>query len=726
MAKTPSAPKKKAGSTHERSNRFSKRKKIQAKEHQAVSDQDHILKDERFSRIATDPRFRGIPKEEKKVRIDPRFQTMFTDTRFNQKHTVDRRGRPVNFASSDNLEKFYQLNDKRKNEEKSSNVRTKTDNSKKAGVVRDERFHLPGSQFPQDAGAPESGSSDSEEDDLQRDFSRGIGNLSSSSDESDDESESEVAETGEIEHPWAEMSADAPDTSEITRRLGLVNIDWDSIRAEDIFMVLNSFKPIQGVIKSVAIYPSEFGLQRMKAEEHSGPMELKDSARSQDDEEEDAVEEDTEDTAVANEKLRKYQLNRLKYYYAVVECDSSETANKIYEECDGLEYENSSAALDLRFIPDEMEFDHEPKSKVTSLPANYKPSEFVISALQQSRVRCSWDETSRDRKPLTANEWEKVDDLQAYLASSSSEEEDEAEDEATELADTRSVVSNKDPASIAKYRSLLNQIDNKNTGLAVSDEEDIDMEAHWEPDVETTAKEQLKIKQKQDSVAKMTPFEKMLEKQKEKRKAKKRSRKQSESPDLETAWNDEGSDDLEGSSEEDSEQSSQDEATKQDLKGAKRAVDSEDGSDVSIEKSLPAASLELLMGEKDSSRHFNLKKLLVDAKDTKAQKRKRRKLLKKSKTVLTEGPSDDFIMDLQDPRFKALFNSKDFNIDISDPSFKKTKAMETVIQEKLKRKETAKERGVMASAKSDQPKLRPDLSSLAKSVKAKFNGGKKK
>ena len=44
--------------------------------------------------------------------------------------------------------------------------------------------------------------------------------------------------------------------------------------------------------------------------------------------------------------------------------------------------------IHCRFIPDDMEFDHEPSSTATSLPVEgtYKPSIFVNTALHQSNV----------------------------------------------------------------------------------------------------------------------------------------------------------------------------------------------------------------------------------------------------------------------------------------------------------------------------------------------------
>ena len=51
-----------------------------------------------------------------------------------------------------------------------------------------------------------------------------------------------------------------------------------------------------------------------------------------------------------------------RYYYAVVECDSSATADYLYKSCDGTEFERSSNKLYLRFIPDSMEFKHPPRA----------------------------------------------------------------------------------------------------------------------------------------------------------------------------------------------------------------------------------------------------------------------------------------------------------------------------------------------------------------------------
>ena len=87
--------------------------------------------DERFKHIGKDPRFRQMGRKERKVRIDKRFQAMFTDKKFKVKYTVDKRGRPVQTSTSENLRKFYDLSDSEGSDEDQSKAKKTKAKAKK-------------------------------------------------------------------------------------------------------------------------------------------------------------------------------------------------------------------------------------------------------------------------------------------------------------------------------------------------------------------------------------------------------------------------------------------------------------------------------------------------------------------------------------------------------------------------------------------------------------------
>ncbi|XP_029994626.1 ESF1 homolog [Sphaeramia orbicularis] len=753
--------------------------------------------DERFARVQKDPRFWEMPERERKIKIDKRFQSMFHDERFKVKYTVDKRGRPINHTSTEDLKRFYKLSDSedeedatskktdaKKKKKKIKEGELKTDGAKgekpERGVrvieedkdeeqqseeddasdlgedatdISDDDDEEEGSAEEEEGSDMDSGSDEEEESGLDSDDSdsgpdlaRGKGNIETSSDEDDEEDEVDMIlrrEEEEIEHDWGELCKDAPRSDEVSTRLAVCNMDWDRMKAKDLLALFNSFVPKGGAVLSVKIFPSDFGKERLKLEATQGPMEL----RALPDDSED----DTEEEKVYREKMRDYQFKRLKYFYGVVECDSSDTAAKIYNECDGYEYESSCSVLDLRFIPNDVTFDDEPKDVATDVNlTSYTPKLFTSSASSTSKVQLTWDETDHERVSALNRKFNKNElldmDFNAYLASSSEEDEEKEDegiqfgvedaaeaDQAEEPVDERKTKEEekktkkkKSEKQISKYRELLKGIQDKEKKL--KEDKDMEMEITWVPGLKETT--ETLVKKKLEGREKMTPWEEFLQKKKDRRKQKKDRRKQADETEL--------SDDELPPDVDLNDPFFAEELVASDLKKKpkkKKQDEAERTEEEEEELERQKAEMALLM-EDDAGdtkhKHFNYDKIVEQQN---LSKKKKKKLMKKGEQL----PDDDhFQVDVNDPRFQAMFTSHLFNLDPSHPSYKQTKATQSILAEKQRRREQQWEEEATAAAstqkatptqepptggKTDETSAKrpmdPSLSLLVKSIKSK-------
>jgi hypothetical protein len=407
-----------------------------------------------------------------------------------------------------------------------------------------------------------------------------------------------------------------------TNRLAVVNLDWDNVKAKDLFKAFQAFVPKQGVIKSCAIYLSEFGKERLENETVHGPpaqIFADDSLIGSDDGKE-----------FNDDQLRKYQLDRLRYYYAVLETDSIETAKSIFTSCDGVEFESSGNFLDLRYIPADMEFTDQPSDVTNEEPLHYTPSDFITDALQHSKVKLTWDAQDPERTRFTQRQFSKKEledmDFKAYLAS-----------------DTDQSLSGKDEQDVEKYRALLNESD--------SQDENQEMEITFTPGITEKATKAIEEKKRLEILKDETVFEKYLRERKEKKLAKRKPKAQDTLEDSDSVPEAENDPFFRHEFDE--------KEIEEKPKKKKLKANNKKGHTETEDQKRDREDLELLLMEEKArdSKHFTVKDVL------KAQKPKTKKKRKPETLEHQEG----FELNLTDPRFADVLENHQMAIDPTNP-----------------------------------------------------------
>ncbi|KAI8990519.1 hypothetical protein BD414DRAFT_483899 [Trametes punicea] len=686
------------------------------------------MSDPRFARLKTDPRFRRIKKEKSKVVVDERFKDIFEDKTLKKAKKgaarVDKYGRPLaDDHEQENLRRFYRLENE---EDAALEVKPGPDYARGEVLLEssDEEDERQESDDESDAGGIIT---------LGRDVTQPIPVLDDTAEVDLDEDTYADLDAQAAAYAKAHPEVDQGAEVQRTRRLAVVNLDWDHVRAVHLYKIFSSLVSptgsavasgsntkavkssstpvVRGKVLSVRIYPSEFGKERMAREEKEGPPPeiFKKRDLNPDEINERTVYETGEGEDYDEEALRKYQLERLRYYYAIVECDSVEAASHIFNELEGTELERSANVFDLSFVPDDMTFDDDFRDEATDdLSAPYKPVEFVTDALRHSKVKLTWDEDEPERTQITRRVLSKKEieenDFRAYIASSS-----ESESEVAPGAPK-----GKDKAAERdRLRALL--LGGKGFD---DDEDDVDMEITFTPGLSAA----------NDGKKEETTLEKYQRKMKEKKKKRKeemrekaKERKEGQAEKKEKKALDD--DFFGGDSDEESEE--EEEAPRQSKRQGKDRASRRNGKEVDEEErparvESTAEELGLVAASENPDaevKHFDMKAVL------RAEKRAGKKKGKKRKKNADDGEADlqeNFTINVKDERFKAVLEDHTFAIDPSNPHFKKTKSMAALLEERSRRQqERAAHSRESASSMRDDASSQPSLQSLVESVKRK-------
>ncbi|CAK5086496.1 unnamed protein product [Meloidogyne enterolobii] len=388
-----------------------KNKKLNKKS--ALSGKDDLLLD-----LAKNPIFNEMPIKKNKIKIDKRFEAMLTDKRFDDRDfRVDKRGKPVRGKGGNFAKRIYEMSEgSEESDEKGSEVYdeegeenddedTEEVDEGKNGSNEEKNDEEENDQEEKDDDDEDDESSDDDElPQISLDLARGEAPDVNSSSSEDEEDKSEISDE---ENTGPDLEEGVRRVEWASTRLAICNMDWSKISAEALMIVIQSLKPSSGVIHSVSVYLSDFGAERLEYEKLHGPKIIVQPSKRKD-------QSDLEERT--RQAIHAYELDRLRYYYAVCHCDTLETAIAIYEACDGVEYESSGEnRLRDRVTQEEINL------------ARFKPKNVKTHPLQCSNPKLSWEEGDLERKMKMKNAFgpeTKLEDFESLVAPGSDEDEE--------------------------------------------------------------------------------------------------------------------------------------------------------------------------------------------------------------------------------------------------------------------------------------------------------------
>lgn len=378
--------------------------------------------------------------------------------------------------------------------------------------------------------------------------------------------------------------------------------------------------------------------------------------------------------------VRKYELERLLYYYAVVECDSSATAQALYAACDGADFGDSGNVIDLRFLPDDAELPDAPRDAATRVPHNYVPPDFETDVRAHTSVDVRWDETPAHRLRVTMTQHDAAELEEAAfegLLASASDGDNEEEDggvrvEGEPERDDRSAAERKERAKQRvrqRYHTLLAGAGDGDGAAAEAGE---DMVITFQSGLQEAGEELLRKREQAALEADMTLQEKRALKKAQKKRERKAAIKQLQ---------------REGGA------------------AASKMPDEDpsDEEDASAERERRQRNLELLVMD-ERRKDFHVKKPKAHGRNAAAAAKKEQE---EHEAAAVEGFAAD-------ERFAGLWSRPEYAIDKTDPHFRASASMDRLLGKIRAKRERERDR-----ARVEEVQPEDDTQRIVKKLKGR-------